>query len=110
MATYTEYLKAQGATDNEIKLLVTPRTEAAFAKMEEGLMREKARADAAVTGQKVYEDWYNKQAVPYVQKLEREVVVSAADAARTRTALLTLQERGLVDIAKDLGLKPEDLR
>lgn len=110
MATYTEYLKAQGATDDEIKLLVTPRTEAAFTKMEDGLMREKARADAAETGRKTYQDWYEKQAVPYVQKLEREVVVSAADAARTRTALLTLQERGLVDIAKDLGIKPEELR
>jgi len=108
--TYAEYLKSQGATDDEIKILVTPVTTKAFDTMQANLTTATSERDAAKLGQKTYEDWYNKQAVPYVQKLEREVVVSAADSARTRTALLTLQERGLIDIAKDLGLKPDELR
>jgi hypothetical protein len=106
--TYAEYLKSQGASEDEVKILATPVAEKAYTSMQASLAAERSRADAAENGKKTYAEWYEKQAVPYVQKLEREIVVSKAEEGRARAALMTLQERGLVDVAKDLGYKLEN--
>ena len=96
--TYTEYLRKQGASEDDIKVLVNPVSERAFAAQQADL----AKANGAVTA---YKNWFDNEAVPAYKKMESELVATKANEARSRTALLTLQERGLLKLA-DLGFDP----
>jgi hypothetical protein len=93
---YEEYLRANGATEDEIKVLCTPTSERAFAKQQTDI----ANANKVVGS---YKKWFDEEAVPAYKKIESELIVSRANEARAREAIMAARDRGLVDIAKDLG-------
>jgi hypothetical protein len=104
--TYREYLLSQGATEEDIKVLDTPIGRKAFEQMQTvqaDHTRLKESADAFQTRvNEYYETEKEKRA-----RIESELVASRAREAATRTALLTAQERGLLDVSKDLGFNLE---
>lgn len=107
MSAYADYLRANGATEDEIKVLVTPASERAYTAMQASLAEAQTQATAAATKADTYEKWYHEKAVPYVQNLERDIVKTAAEGAKAREALVTAQKRGLLNVAKDLGYELE---
>jgi hypothetical protein len=96
MTEYEKYLRGLGASDDEVKVLVNPTSERAYTKMQADL----AKANGAVTA---YKNWFDNEAVPAYKKMETELVVTRANEARARTALVAAQERGLINLTKDLG-------
>jgi hypothetical protein len=96
--TYAEYLRKQGASEDEIKVIVTPVAERAFASQQADL----AKANGTATA---YKNWFDNEAIPAYKKMENELVASKASEARNRTTLLALQERGLLKLA-DIGYDP----
>jgi hypothetical protein len=106
MMTYAEYLKSQGASEDEIKILDTPVARRAYDRLEAAVVEKDAAAKAA----KEREDAYYEQMNTWHDGQEKEfkTVEGQLIAARTReaaavSALRTAHERGMVDVAKDLG-------
>lgn len=105
--TYAEFLKSQGASDDEIKILVSPASEKAYNALQTSLVASAAAAAKAekdktdAIGQ--YDTWYNEQAVPAYKKMEQEAIIAKANEARATAAIRAAQAAGLVDLTKDLG-------
>lgn len=105
--TYAEYLKSQGATDEDIKLLDTPLARKGYDQMQAATAAAETRAAKAetdrVNDRKVIEKWRDEQVLPEYAKMQNELVTSKANEAKARAAVQALQSQGLIDVAKDLG-------
>jgi hypothetical protein len=110
MSKYGEFLKAQGASEEEIKVLDTPVAARAYEKMEEQAAAAASRAEETERNMKSYEErvasWYEENDAK-LKKMQNEVITSKSEAERGRAAILKAQELGLVDVAKDLGWSVE---
>ena len=108
MSKYGDFLKTQGATDEDVKLLDTAVAAKAFDKMQ---------ADAAVlagerdtvrnqydTYQTQIQGWYAENDGK-LKAMQNESISAKADAERYRGALLEAQKLGLIEVADNL-LKP----
>lgn len=112
MATYAEYLKSQGASEEDIKLLDTPVARRIWEHTERRIVEIAKERDDAKAGATAYEEranaWYDEQK-NNLSSAKAAAATAAAEAARYRAALLTAHKQGMIDIAKDLGFKPEEL-
>lgn len=102
MSTYAEFLKSQGATDEDIKLLDTAIGRKAFDKMNADAEAARAEGAAAVAAAKKDREqltgWFNETAVPEFKDMERRSLAAEAEAGKARAAWKAAQERGLVDL------------
>lgn len=100
--TYAEFLKSQGATDEDIKLLDTAIGRKAFDKMNADAEAARAEGAAAVAAAKKDREqltgWFNETAVPEFKDMERRSLAAEAEAGKARAAWKAAQERGLVDL------------
>jgi len=97
--TYEEMLRAQGASDDEVKLLNTPTAQRLFAKQAADLAAANDAATKAKTQAESYQKWYNEQALPYVSEVESKLKVSEATLTGERARLKALQDAGLIEVA-----------
>jgi len=108
--TYAEYLKANGATDDEIKVLDTVVSRRAFDKSQADAEEARQAAVKLEETMKNYESrvqsWYTENDAK-LKQVQNQAVASAAEAARAKAALMEAQKLGLHDIAKDLGYTAE---
>src|SRR5580765_486326 len=108
--TYAEYLKANGATEDEIKVLDTAVSRRAFDKSQADAEEARAAAAKLEETMKNYEtrvnQWYTENDAK-LKQVQNQAVTSAAEAARAKAALLEAQRQGMVDVAKDLGYEAE---
>ena len=108
--TYAEYLKANGATEDEIKVLDTAVARRAFDKSQADAEEARAAAAKLEETMKNYEtrvnQWYQENDSK-LKQVQNQAVVAAAEAARAKAALQEAQKQGMVDIAKDLGYEAE---
>lgn len=99
--TYAEFLKENGATDDEIKILDVPSARKAYD------AQVKLAADAASAAAKAkadadaYQKWYEEQGLPYATRMEQERDVARAEAAAEKARLKTLQDAGLIKVAAE---------
>jgi hypothetical protein len=112
---YIEYLRSQGASDDDIKAL----TEGSFAgpaiKAFDAL-QAKAAADAAAADRaaradvnSTWEEWRGRVETEYAG-MANDAVAAKAEAARAKAVVLELQKQGaagLSDIAKRMGYEPD---
>lgn len=113
-----EFLKANGASEEDLKALTEgPHSKSlasAFEKLQ--AQAEKAEADrvaALASAAKVkeeYDNWFQNTAIPERQQIENELVAARANEAKAREALKVAQEKGLFNAAKDLGYEEKDLK
>lgn len=100
--TYAEYLKSQGASDEDVKILDTPVGRKTY----EAMLSAQADATKARQGAEAYEkkanEWFEKNEAEVKASANRAVVESAR-AAKAEAALKAAQKAGLIDVAKDLG-------
>jgi len=95
--TYAEFLRAQGATEEDIKVLDHPVARKAW---------EKSQADAAAAtaaAKQLEADtrkWYDETIIPSQEKLQRERDTAVANAAAERARVKALQDQGLLEVAE----------
>jgi hypothetical protein len=99
VATYADFLKQQGATEEDIKILDTAVTRKAFDALNKTIADIHAKAQAAETKVGEYQDWYEKVAEPTAQKYMQERDIARANQAASDAQLKSLQESGLLKVA-----------
>ncbi len=108
--TYAEYLKANGATEDEVKVLDTAVARRAFDKSQEETVAAREAAAKLEQTMQSYEQrvnqWYQENDAK-LKQVQNQAITSAAEAARAKAALIEAQRQGMVDVAKDLGYDPE---
>jgi hypothetical protein len=106
MSKWTEYLKANGATDEELKVLDNPVAARAFDKQQADLEAAQAEFTKLDQTMKNYEtrvqSWYTENDNK-LKQVQNKVIAAESEAARAKAALLEANRLGLVDVAKDLG-------
>jgi hypothetical protein len=105
MATYAEFLVANGATADEVKLLDTPVGRKAFEAQQAQLAEAERLRAVADVDRKNMQDWYEKEAVPAFSKIEADAQAAKANEAR---AVALIKERAktdisLAEVAKNMG-------
>src|SRR5271156_787991 len=112
MATYAEYLKSQGASDEDIKVLDTPIARKAYERLEAAVVSASERADAEKRAMDEYKtsvrEWNDTKIVPEFQDLDRKATLATANEARLLAAIKTSQDEGLKAVAKSMGYKLDD--
>jgi len=112
--TFAEYLKSLGASDEDVKALsegsFASTAKRAFDKLQADLATEHAAREAAEAGRVAYEasvdEWHKTKVIPEYQQMQNELIKVQAEEARAKRVLAAIQERGLIDVAKDLGYDP----
>ena len=103
--SYEEYLKSNGATDDEIKALNVPAARKAFDKMQADL-NEQARLRAiAETDRTNYQTWYEKEAVPAFEAKDRELQLAKGNEARIAAIVKerAQTDESLAEVARQMG-------
>jgi hypothetical protein len=103
--TWAEHLRANGATAEEVTLLDTPAARKAFDATQSAIATATADAETARTKLTNYDKWYNEQALPAYQKMEREKTLAAGEAGRARAVIRAAaeQDESMREVAKTLG-------
>lgn len=106
--TYAEFLRSQGATDEDVKVLDTTIGRKAFEAQQAQVAAEAARiraeADTAVADyKKKADDWYETVAQPNITKAQQDATKAAAEAARLRSLVASSTDEGLKAVAKEMG-------
>lgn len=109
--TYAEYLKVNGATEEEVKLLDTAVARKAFDKTQAELdsarsMAAKADKDRLDYEAKV-EEWHSKTIMPDFEKMQQAEQRAIAEAARAKAILEDAQKKGLISVADGVLNPPE---
>jgi hypothetical protein len=106
MITYAEYLQSLGADPESIKLMDTPIARKAFDTLQSQAASAAAEARAAKEGANKYHEevdtWFKKHDEEF-KSVESKMVAESARAAKAEAALRVAHERGMLDVAKDLG-------
>ncbi len=108
MANYAEFLKANGATDDEIKVLVTPASEKAYTALQTQATEAITRATKAESDKAAYDKWYKEVAEPTAAKALAERDAALGDAAANAARVKKLQDLGLIKIAEQMGENVDD--
>lgn len=107
MPSYAEYLRSEGASDEDIKILDTAAGRRAFEKLQARLDEasgevEKVRAVQA-DYEKQVDTWYT------TERDKNKSLQSQLIEAQSREAALKAQREGLLAVARDLGYDPDKL-
>lgn len=107
--TYAEFLKSQGASEEDVKLLDNAVGRRAFDAQQKALTDATAAAAAATKATQDYQAsvdrWHNEQILPAYQKMEADKIKSDAELARAKAVILSAQDQGLLRVADDMGYK-----
>src|SRR5216684_489463 len=103
--TYAEFLKVNGATDDEIKVLDVPSARKGFDALQLQATEALGRATKAESDKAAYDKWYKEVAEPTAAKALAERDQALGDAAAERARLKKLQDLGLLAIAEQMGEK-----
>jgi len=99
MATYAEFLKSSGASDEDIKLLDTPVARKAYERLEAAVVEKENARVAAEKKTAKYQEWYENEALPYTANVEAKLKTAEATLVGERARLKALQEAGLIEVA-----------
>ncbi len=104
--TYAEFLKSQGASDEDIKVLDTSLGRKAFDAQQAAIVAANTAASTTKATLDTYQvkvdAWYAENETK-IREAESQLVAAKANEARAVAALRTAHERGMIDVAKDLG-------
>lgn len=98
MSTYAEFLKSEGATDDDIKLLDTPIARKAFDKQQAVALEAKRKSDDVIARNQEWATQVETQNQTYLRERDTALASAAAESAR----LKKLQELGLLQVAENL--------
>lgn len=106
MPTYAEFLKLQGATEDDIKVLDTPVGRKAFDKLQAdatAAVTAAANADRARVDYEAQSNkWHDEVNTSYLT-MKDQLVVAQANEAKARAVIIAARDQGLIKVADDLG-------
>lgn len=107
--TYEEYLRANGATDEDIKTLNHPAARKLFEQQQAAEAARVAAEDKVTTLQTNTDNWYNNDILPKYTQTEAEMVAAKAEADRAKAVIREMAKRdaALAQVAKDMGYTVE---
>lgn len=118
-AEYVQYLRNQGASDDDVKAL----TEGSFATAaikafdaqqaaaQQEIERAKAAAESDKAAYKARADaWYEEVAAPSLTKAQQDAIKANTEAARLRSLVAQSTDEGLKAVAKDMGFNLDGTR
>lgn len=104
--TYAEFLRSQGATEEDVKILATPIAEKAFKVQADQLAAAQAQAKAELDARIQYEadskTWRDEVNGHYT-KAKNDAIVAQVNEAKARALIDAAQKAGLIQVAEDLG-------
>lgn len=101
MSAYADFLRAQGATPEDITILDTPIAQKAFD-------AQQAVATAAIAEYKQKaDDWYEKVAQPNLTRAQADATKASAEAARLRALVVSSTDESLRKVAEEMGYKAD---
>lgn len=103
--TYAEFLKANGATEDEIKVMDVGPARRAYDAMQSKLEAESSARTAKEAELAKYDEWYQTQALPEYKAMEKASIQNAGEAARYKAMVDKAREQGLIDVADDAAAK-----
>ena len=112
IAEYRAHLRAQGASEEDIKALTegsfataaVKAFDASVAAAAAETARIRAEADASIATYKANADkWYEEVATPALSAAQQAKIKSDAEAARLRSLVAQSQDEGLKAVAKEMG-------
>jgi hypothetical protein len=99
---YAEYLKENGATEEEIKILDTATARKAFDKLQnDGKADRDAAANDRAAAKKERDNmtnWFEQTAVPEFKDMERRAIASEANEAKLKVAWQSAYKQGVVSL------------
>jgi hypothetical protein len=113
MSAYTDYLKSQGASDEDIKVLNHPVAEKAWLASE--AKAAQAAEEAATEKRKAREyndkanEWFDTTAAAY-KDMEKKYMSAESEKARAIALVKAAQDQGLIELAEKAGFNvpPKD--
>lgn len=103
MKSYADFLRENGAGDEEIKILDTPIARKVYEKQQADLVASAALATKAQGDLDNYNKWYTEQANPEYKRMEAAKIASDARVAQAAAIIKGATDQGLIDIAKAAG-------
>jgi hypothetical protein len=107
MQTYAEYLQSLGASAEDVKLMDTPVARRAYDALQKQAADALAEAERQKAGADAYhvkvDDWFKTHDAEF-KTVEQQLIAARAKAASFESALRTINDRGIIDVTKDLGL------
>jgi len=97
--TYAEFLKSQGASDDDLKVLDTPIARKAWEAQLKAVNDAQAAANASKAKVDEYQKWYEEVAEPTAQRYMQERDIEKSNRAAVEAQLKSLQESGLIKMA-----------
>jgi hypothetical protein len=112
---FAEFLKSQGASADDIKALTegsfSSIARRAYEKLQADATAASAEAEKQAKIAKDYEgrvnSWFDEHDKEF-KTVEQKLVAESARAAKAEAALRVAHERGMIDVAKDLGYNFEE--
>ena len=113
MSVFTDYLKSQGATEDDLKILDTPVARKAFDKMQAdaaaAVSAATAEAQARMDTYRQQVETWDAEVTAINKKAQADAITAKAEAARTRALILASQDAGLKEVAESLGIKRDEM-
>src|ERR1039458_8033072 len=108
MSKYGDFLRTQGATEDDVKLLDTSLAQKAYDAQVANIAAAEADAQKRIADFKAETDtWYNDKIVPNYSRMERESAAAKANEARAVALIRASQDEGLRKVAEEMGYKPD---
>ena len=107
MKTYAEFLRENGASDEDIKILDTPVARKVYEQQMTALEAATTLAAKNKADLDNYNAWYNDKALPAYTEMEKALIIARGNEAKAREIIKTAGEQGLIDIAKAAGFEVE---
>lgn len=109
MKTYQEYLAENGATQEEIAVLATPKAIAAYNKIwtDAEKQRTEALAAAALEHDQKTQEWWQNEYQPGLNWRDAELLKVKGENAQIRATLEEAKRLGLTQVAIDAGHEPD---
>lgn len=104
--TYAEFLKAEGASEDDIKLLNTPIAQKAFDKQQAIAVAAKQKSDELIEANRKWAEQVETQNQAYLKERDSAKI----DAAAAQARIAKMGELGLIEVAERLepgSTKPE---
>jgi hypothetical protein len=106
---YAEYLRSNGANEEDIKILDVPASRKAFDKMQAQVVEADKKAADSLADKLAYEEkvnkWHQETIVPEYERMKNESLVAKANEAKALKVIEQAQKDGLLEVTEALGYK-----
>src|SRR6266478_2375322 len=106
MKSYAEYLRENGASEEDVKVMDTAIARRGYETLQTNLEAAQASAATAKTDLANYDSWYYDKSLPAYNKMQQDLIAAQGEVARSNAIIKAAQERGLLEVAENAVVSP----